>query len=336
MPEQIETEVYGIFSNIDHTILKLNPILLKHGYEFEAVSLSKLELQFSEVFNIPRHQKPQQNIIKSITMDGVNSVSEYFDDALNYYFPLTKHADEETILNQEVYLLKLSKNINTEHGDNYYMVGESEIALLQISVFSDKLIRVLRLYKEGQINFQGYFSIFKKERKVLRKIKTADKPISSKVDYTISSDDISVLSELINSPTLIPPHLSLAVDSFELTYKIPEPNIKFTLLIIALESIFNRSSLEPIRHIISRHTAILLSSDTNEFDLISSQVKKLYDTRSKIVHGSMPIQKSDQSLIEQLRGLENIVRKAISRIILLNDVKSKDELYEYLNKKGLN
>ena len=60
MNRQIETETYGIVSNVDFTLMKLNQLIKKDGYEFITLSLHDLELKFSEDFNISRHFKPKQ------------------------------------------------------------------------------------------------------------------------------------------------------------------------------------------------------------------------------------------------------------------------------------
>jgi hypothetical protein len=342
MTQQIETETYGILSNVDFTIMKLNPLIKKDGYKFVSISLHDLELKFSEVFNISRHFKPKQGIIKSIqkTVDGeLNTISEQFDEALKQYFALRQYSNEALQLppDHEVYLLKRIDSTFTEQGDNYIFTGGSSSAEIKLTSYVKNLIRKLRLHKKGQINFEGYFSIFKKDRRVISKHKTPNQPIHSELNYSISDDDIEELTKLLDKDIDIPELLKLAIESFELAFETSDRKIRFVLFMIALESIFNKSSSDPIMHILSRHTSLLLSKDRDEFDTVFQQVKHLYNTRSYIVHGTTDknrIKKLEANLNDHLKELEQLTRQVILKCLWLNDITDKNTLFDYLNKRG--
>lgn len=332
MTEQIETETFGILSNIDISILSLNKIIKKDGYEFVPIKLSELEISFSEVFYIPREYKPsffKGNAIFNLTTDR-------FKEALKYYFALNLYSEDGNH-DDEVYLLKKINNCFIEQGDNYILLNESILAESELVKYVKRLMRILRLYKKGQIEFQGYFSIFKNERRVISKHKTPKTPIHDKNGYKISDDDLDNLNSLLRTELEIPELLTLALESFELTYETEYPKIKFVLFMIALESIFNRSSHEPISHILSRHSALLLSATREEFDSQYKKIKDLYNTRSTIVHGSTDennLKKFRLKLPEHLIELEDLTRKIILKCISLKDIDNKDSLFNYLNKKG--
>jgi len=46
-------ETYAFFTNVDKSILKVNPIIEPLGYKFIAVSLNDLERDFSALFSLP-------------------------------------------------------------------------------------------------------------------------------------------------------------------------------------------------------------------------------------------------------------------------------------------
>lgn len=332
LKQQTETETFGILSNVDHTITKLNPFLKIDGYEFIPVTLQELELRYSEVFNISRDFKPMQNIVKSFTSEGANVISDHFEKALGYYFVGNEYEYGE------IYLLKRIQNTYTEQGENYILIGKSAAAEIELANFTRQLIRKLRLYKQGQIDFQGYFSIFKDERKVIRPYKTPNKPIYSVVNYTITDEDLNQIEKLLNTKMVVPNHLKLAIESFELAYESSNIKIRFVLQMIALESIFNRSSRDPITHIISRHTALLLCKDSKSFDSIFRQVKRLYGIRCDIVHGTTNKKKLEHlktKLTDELLDLEQLTRQVILKCLELTDINDKENLFDYLNKKGV-
>lgn len=342
MVTKIETLTYGILNNVDESILKLNSLIKDEGYEFLAISLHDLELQFSEVFGISRHFKPEQSIVKSLTQtdDGqLNTVSEQFDEAIKQYFTLNQYSNEALMLppDHEVYLIKKIKSSITEQGDSYILIGEAATAENELANFTRNLIRKLRLFKSGQIDFQGYFSIFKEERKVIRPHKTSNRPIYSSNKYTISNEELIDLEKLLNQTLQIPEWLKLSIESFESAYEMADIKVRYILLMIALESIFNKSNREPIRHIISRHTALLLSDSREDFDQIFKQVQTLYDTRCDIVHGkskTKDLEKLKSKLPEHLAQLENITRQVILKCHWLKDIEDKETFFNYLNKKG--
>lgn len=338
MPEQIETEIYAIISNVDWTITKLNSIIKTHGYEFIPVSLQNLELQFSEVFNIPRTFEPKQSIVKSLRKEGFNVISEHFEEALKQFFAL-KHGDIDEPPDDEIYLLKALKPAFVEHGETYYSIGEAALAEITIAKYVHQLIRKLRLYKEGEIHFHGSFSICKENRKVISKRLMHRKPVGG--SYTIKEFDLPELSKLLSADLKVPELIQLAINSFELAYDTSETKVKFVLLMIALESIYNRSSQEPIKHIIARHLALTLCTSREDFNYLFKKVKKLYDTRCDIVHGNndkRKLIKIQETIYKDFVELETLTRKVIMKLLFWYDFESgeptKEALFEYLNRKG--
>src|SRR5439155_19616177 len=109
-------------------------------------------------------------------------------------------------------------------------------------------------------------------------------------------------------------------------------------LMIALESIFNKSSQEPIKHIISRHTALTITRNKQKFFEIVERVKFLYNLRSWIVHGdNKKFSKHSTKFPTYILELEELVRNVLKQLIwnekLFDSKKptTKEELFDILN-----
>ena len=340
--ENLEVETYGIFSNVDATITKINSIVKDDGYEFIPISLHELELKFSEVFNISRNYNSKKNILKSISREedgNLNTVSKQFDEALKIYFNLRKYSNNALEIgpDYEVYLLKRNENVYIKKTDNYRIINKPEEAQKKLFNFSKELIKKLRLFKNGQINLQGYFSILKEEREVISKYKTPIQPLYAVKKYTIEDDELEDLKKILENEIEVQEYLKLAIKSFELAYETPKKKIRFVLNIMALESIFNRGSRDPIAHIMARHASLLLSDNREDFYNIFKKVKKLYSIRCDIVHGTTNktrLKKLKNKLDDKLSTLEEITRQVILKCMWLNNISNKKLLFDYLNKKG--
>lgn len=339
MKTYIETETYAIINNLDKSIININPFIENDGYTFIPIKLNELELNFSELFNIPHEFKPNQYVIKGIDINGFYGVSSAFEEALKYYFTLHPGNDEVPVDN-EVYLLKKIDNCYTEKENDYFLIDEPTNAQIKIKEFAKDLIMKLRLFKSGQIEFQGYFSIFKDTRKVITKFKTPNKPNWG--NYVIEDKDLPELGKLLRTDLNIPNILNLAIQSFEQSYSIYVPNLRFIMLMVSLESIYNRSSQEPISHIISRHLALTLTNDKAKFEEIYRKTKKLYSLRSKIIHGNTnnkSLKLISETIEEELVSLEDLTRQVFKKILSFTDFdiinSGKDALFDYLNNKGV-
>jgi len=125
--------------------------------------------------------------------------------------------------------------------------------------------------------------------------------------------------------------IELALNNFNLSYDIIDLKTRFVTLTTSLESLFNYGKGE-ITHIISRHLALVVSSNKDEFYFNCKAIKKLYGVRSAIVHGST--QSAD--LMGLILQLEDYVRRAINYCSTLSDTLFPDTkaLFEFLNSAG--
>ena len=119
-----------------------------------------------------------------------------------------------------------------------------------------------------------------------------------------------------------------------------DQKLRFVVLMISLESIFNKSAQDPIQHILSRHVALTLSSDKTTFECYFKELKRLYNIRSTILHGKI---KGDElkkvgNIKSHAVRLEEIVRSVLRWLVWLYDYENseptKESLFTYLNSKG--
>lgn len=98
---------------------------------------------------------------------------------------------------------------------------------------------------------------------------------------------------------------------------------------MSLETLFHPSEQGELRYRISRNVAALLGkNDDKDSKTIFTDVEKLYDKRSKLVHtGNKSIVKESDLLL-----LRHYVRESIKEIYKMN--KGKGDLLELLNSRG--
>jgi hypothetical protein len=118
----------------------------------------------------------------------------------------------------------------------------------------------------------------------------------------------------------------LAFQNFQDSYRIVDPRLRFLTLMTALECLFNCGK-DQIAHTISRHVALIVSKDSDSFQINYSKMKKLYNLRNGYIHGSS-IKKPKEELFE----LEEYVREALN--YTLKSDSSKEVLFTQLNKMG--
>ena len=94
-----------------------------------------------------------------------------------------------------------------------------------------------------------------------------------------------------------------------------------------LESLFNLGK-DQIAHTISRHLALILSSDKDEFKINYARIKKLYNIRNGIVHGV----EYKGNLMDDYIDLCEKVRRAINYCNTAG--LTKEQLFEHLNLSG--
>jgi len=196
--------------------------------------------------------------------------------------------------------------------------------------YLDTVIQLMRLFKEGNIcmPLKYYYFVDNNTPKVFIR-KSTSLYISPMPKYTLESSETSELQKFIQN-TKLPfeeSFLQLAFGNFELSYQIHDRNLSFLSVMISLETLFN-PGLQELRYRVSRNAAVLLGKEKEDSKTIFSEIKGLYDKRSKIVHTG----NSNTINEEDLLKLRHYVRESIKEINKID--KNKDELLEILNSCG--
>lgn len=195
--------------------------------------------------------------------------------------------------------------------------------------YLNNVLRLMRLFKEGNVCMPLKYYLLDADSPNPRVfMKGRDYRSLTREAYTLDSSELSDLQTFITQTRLPLVHsfLELAFENFELSYEVPNRNLAFLALMISMETLLNRSNLE-LRHTLSRNVAVLLGKEKQDSALIMSDMKKLYDKRSKLVHsGSSDINQED------VVKLRRFARESIKEILTLD--KGKDELIDMLDSSG--
>lgn len=308
---------YAIVLNADRTVLKLNPALEKLGYKFEWIDETELEANFSEIFNVPKSTERPLTIMIGREFKGI---SHELHNALVHTPPFGEimHMEFPGIL-----LLYKLKNFDVT-GDTM----DSTIEQIEFKTFFDfanDLLLQMRLFKIGEIRYSQFFNITSETRQIgLRKTGIS---IGSRGDYTLSDKEAEKLSNKLIAKYETNNLTELSIKNFNVVYDLPDVRLRFITLVTCLESLFNFGK-DQIAHTISRHLSIILSDNKEQFKENYKQIKKLYNTRSSIVHGG----DYTGDIIKDYLELSDKVRIAIKYCNIPN--LTKEDLFEDLNSSG--
>jgi hypothetical protein len=226
---------------------------------------------------------------------------------------------------------------NREDGYIYFIKGKTENVVKNERDYLINLEQKLRLFKEGYLTFPIVISnaeIINGKLVNATNIFTQIGITLSRDKYTITKDEITELNAFLKKYK-VPfdqQYLQLALQNLVSSKTVKPKEIKFLLLMIGFESLFNMGKSQ-ITHTVSRHTALLATRNRTEAHNVYKEMKKYYGIRSKIVHGNS---KSKKSVISQsdIVRLRNLLRVCIKKIYLLD--MNKDIQFEYLNEQGFN
>lgn len=319
MKEKVDLETFAIIQNVDSSILNLNPLIKKYNYEFREYTLKEFEQQFNHLINLPSK------------FDRTATVKfEEGDVSMEFYKLIMDHPEFGITIfgNRKIYLFCSLKSFNVWKEENNIDMKGSFPFCKEVQTFIEALLTQLRLFKNGNITYSTIFQLYKDTGTVA--FKYGNRYRSPKLgEFQISEEEVEQFKKLYK-PQFNSNELSkLAIENFELTYEITNPKIEFTLLINALESIFNLGK-DQIAHTISRHLAIIISDDKGKFKTNYKTIKDLYAIRNLIVHGNESKKLKDLNL--KLTELKDNVRIAIR--YCLNSNMDKEQLFHFLNSKG--
>jgi hypothetical protein len=300
MPEK-ETHFKGILANTDASILKVH---LEHGFKFESVPYNQ---GISVVSSLERWTTPF-SIMRKLTMD----LPCFNHDEKSFYY-ISGTVPGRVKLDAEY---RITSGVPSElmDFDKNFVRGYLEPSL-----------RLMRLFKEGNICMPlKYYFVLDDEgmpRNVMSQSGPSWRTLASPEKYSLSEAEIPDLEHFMNKTNLpFEEFLELAFENFELSYETHNKGLSFLSLMISLETLFNPEGQE-IRYRVSRNAAVLLGTNFEESEQIFTEVKKLYDKRSKLVHtGSTKV--IDK---EDLAKLRHFVRRSIKQVYSVG-MKKKDLL----------
>ena len=312
-------EKYSALVGIDNSIFKLNPLIKGYGYEFVFLNLSVIEKDFANFF------------IENYKEEMYPKTKFKFDNFLSTNLALKIQKNHtfwrQLCENEGIILLKKIDDILGITSEEAGCSQKSEMNLEDINKFSNNLITTLRLCKMGEIHLNSCFLVNKETRHVRIRLESKIIKNPNSNFYRVLDDDISEILSFIEVEKLINPFNSLALINFNLSYKSEEMEIKFLKLMISLESLFNQGR-DQITHIFARHLALIISNSKQDFTTNYKRIKKMYNIRSSIVHGSTV----KENLLEKHAELENFVRIGLK--FCLKSGLSKADLFETLNSSG--
>lgn len=311
-------ESYAHILNADRTILKLNPALEKFGYKFVWVDASEFEKSFSEILNVPKSNERPLTIMIGREFKGI---SHELHNALVHtqiLGPIFLHMEYPGIvLLQKVANFKISGDVMD------FMAENKEFS--NFYPFVQGLLLQLRLFKIGEIRCSQLFHISQTTRQI--SLRKREVEIGSHGDYTLTNEEVEQLSDRLVAKYEVNALSELAIKNFSVVYDLPDGRIRFIALMTCLESLFNLGK-EQIAHTISRHLSIILSTNREQFNENYIKIKKLYNMRNSIVHGSA--YKGD--IMQDYLDLSNKVRAAINFCNSLD--LTKEKVFEDLNSRG--
>ena len=311
----------GILSNVDSSILKVN---FDHGFKIEGrPDNGQLQMRTNDYPNDTLNYKEVANLIYHLESLPLMEVYKKLDPELSCL----------NISEKKIYVITNSFEIDIKMNDKRISKNlPSEVAKFDNNFVHGYLyprIRLIRLFKEGNISMPWIYYYFIDNDIPTPYMRIITPLYVLKEPYAIESSEIPELLKFIKNTKLpfTEPSLQLAFDNFELSYETRNINLSFLALMISLETLFNQDHQE-LRYRVSRNTAVLLGKEDEDSKNIFSEIKKLYDKSSRIVHTG----KSNIINKKDLLKLRYYVRESIKEIKKID--KTKDELIDLLNSCG--
>ncbi len=131
--------------------------------------------------------------------------------------------------------------------------------------------------------------------------------------FVLRESDVRVLERLLDAPDHLTNDNWLAFNRFRATYRDTWNAEKLVNCWIGLESLFIKSDRDELRFRAALRIAHYLAKSPDERSEIYERVKRSYDTRSRIVHGSLP----DEDLVARVsEDTQDILRRALRQLLL--------------------
>ena len=191
-----------------------------------------------------------------------------------------------------------------------------------------KIVRLMRLLGEGDIRVPYDYSYLEGDGQIDSFITRYSTWGISKTRFHFNEGDQHLLDELnkIKFP-FKKNFLQLSFENYEDSYEAQHPILSFLSLMIAMEVLFNPGSHE-LSYRISRNCAVLLGKSKEESFKLFSQMKIIYDVRSRIIHSG----NQSEFKYEYISLLRHYVREAIKTMIFIDE--NKEVILTKINTLG--
>jgi hypothetical protein len=226
------------------------------------------------------------------------------------------------------YVVKNAFEMDKKELNNVLASEAERFEINFVKKYLEPTIRLMRLFKEGNIcmPLYRYYYLDNGKPKTIMGISTTR--YITRESFALAQEEINNLNHFLDNTELPFKHeyLQLAFENFELSYHIMNRGLSFLLLMMSLETLSAPINSKSLRRDISKNAAALLAGRKDKYSKkISSDVKKLYEKRSKIIHTGR------QNIVDvkDLVLLRHYARESIKKIYTLNVDKNK--LFELLN-----
>ncbi len=196
--------------------------------------------------------------------------------------------------------------------------------------FVQNKLRLLRLFKEGNVVLAYSFLYHMNESQPAPFCPRREYPVADRTPFTLTPTEVPEAQSFIEryGLPLEEPSMQLAFQSFDLSYEVHDPALVFLSLMIAMEVLLHPGDRDELKYRICRNAGVLLGQDISKGEAVFTEMKSLYDKRSKLVHSG-----NRSSLMRQdVLKLRQYVREAIKEA--MSSGMSKNDLLNTLNAHG--
>ncbi|WDV47867.1 HEPN domain-containing protein [Clostridiaceae bacterium M8S5] len=308
-------ELIGIIEGVDKSICKLKT----DNYDFKFKVLSEDDYRFFKIgFNIDDNLI-YHNIPQDCFIDYVNNGERDSAITLNMLWSDKKseiEGERNIWQNQD---LVLKPRINQIY----------DFAKL-IRLITTNSIWITQIYKGINTGNAGCRNIIKESE-----IQDKEDKLNKITDKEVLH--INNLIDEIEYP-FKDEKLKLAMNYYDLSFFVPEQQVRIILLITCLEIIYHPGDSNELKYRVARNTAVFLGNNDKESKDLFIKVKAMYDLRSKLVHSGKYGKLKD---IKNVLELQDVTDKSevIKHVIKhLREIVSKSIINYYFsfvkNKKG--
>lgn len=312
--------------NGSKTLAQLNPVLKQHGYRIEVLDQQQLYENYFWLISNDYHSSGKTR-------------QEFITDLMHKDHQMFGRSYPMVILRKiDPYLYKGTLQLANPVFTSFVKYFIFQLRLLKIQTVDDNI--TFCKYSDGTIAL-GTSQRYHLSRFMPSEVEEGQKDPFNASLFSINKPNVEQFECSFHYDEEWEKGMEYAIEMFTLSYDTEDLRIKLLLLISCLESLLNRGR-DQIRHIISRHVALITAKNKTEFTLHYRQLKAFYDKRSSITHGQK-LYNEEEIYVEDYRDLHRFVRQVITYCLNFKRDNSKyitskrtlpDVLFEHLNSVG--